>query len=172
VNAGFGFSVSKLTDQTMVAIINVIMTEKMTRACRSRPSIRPYISTSANGKNHHGETIQEVRQSGGILEGVSGVHTVEPGPRWSRASLWIPRRPPARPRWSAAFTSPLSVVPCCRFEGRNLIRALEGHRATLCYKNESDDKGCRYEHVDQHAPHIHEVVAEKRIAAQSPNDCC
>ena len=25
------------------------MTEKMTRACRSRPSIRPYISTRANG---------------------------------------------------------------------------------------------------------------------------
>ena len=34
----------------MVATINVIMTEKITQACRSRPSILPYIRTRANGK--------------------------------------------------------------------------------------------------------------------------
>ena len=67
----------------------------------------------------------------------------------------------------------LAVIGCPHRTGLqrgSLHGALEGHRHALLHEKDAPQETHRHEHVDHHAPHIDEEVADGLLAAEQPND--
>ena len=64
----------------MVQAIKTLMTEKITREWRNRPSIRPYISTSAKGKIIMASVIKKFVKPVGFSKGCAEFMPKKPPP--------------------------------------------------------------------------------------------